>query len=84
MARHVVCELDTITDAWSKVRRLALNRLSEEALQVGADAVIGVHLARGEHDLAKRTIDYLVSGTAIRLPAPRSGCRGPSRSTGRC
>jgi uncharacterized protein YbjQ (UPF0145 family) len=64
----VVCELDTISHAWSEVRRLALNRLSEEALQVGADAVVGVHLTRGEHDWAKGTIDYLLSGTAIRAP----------------
>ena len=46
----------------------ALNRLSEEALHVGADVVVGVELRRGEHELAKRTIDYLISGTAIRLP----------------
>lgn len=64
----VVCELDTVTAAWSEVRRLALGRLAEEALQVYADSVVGVHLHRGEHDWSKRTIDYLVSGTAIRFP----------------
>ena len=46
-------------NAWTTARRNALNRLSEEALQVGADVVVGVELRRGEHDLAKRTIDYL-------------------------
>ena len=40
----------------------------EEALQVRADAVVDVELRRGEHDLAKRTIDYLISGNAIRSP----------------
>jgi uncharacterized protein YbjQ (UPF0145 family) len=64
----MVLELDTLTSAWSEARRNALNRLSEEALQVGADVVVGVELHRGEHDLAKRTIDYLISGTAIRSP----------------
>lgn len=64
----VVCELGTITQAWDQARRRALDRLSEEALQVGADAVVGVHLSRGEHDWSKGTIDYLISGTAIRSP----------------
>lgn len=65
---EVVCELDAITEAWNLARRRALDRLTEEALQVGADAVVGVHLRRSDHDLGKRTIEYVVSGTAIRLP----------------
>jgi uncharacterized protein YbjQ (UPF0145 family) len=64
----MVLEIETLTQAWTDARLGALNRLSEEALQVGADVVVGVELRRGEHDLAKRTIDYLISGTAIRLP----------------
>jgi uncharacterized protein YbjQ (UPF0145 family) len=70
----VVCELDVLSDAWMTARRRALDRLTEEALQVGADAVVGVHLHRGEHDLGKRTIEYVVTGTAIRLPdsSPKS------------
>jgi uncharacterized protein YbjQ (UPF0145 family) len=65
--RTVVCELDVLTDAWNLARRRALDRLSEEALQVGADAVVGVHLHRSDHDLGKGTIEYVVAGTAIRL-----------------
>jgi uncharacterized protein YbjQ (UPF0145 family) len=69
---EVVCELTTRTEAWNLARRRALDRLSEEALQVGADAVVGVHLRRGDHDLGGGMIDYVVSGTAIRLPdSPR-------------
>jgi uncharacterized protein YbjQ (UPF0145 family) len=64
----VVCELDTLTDAWNLARRRALDRLTEEALQVGADAVVGVHLHRSDHDLGSGTIEYVVSGTAIRVP----------------
>lgn len=64
----VVCELDVLSDAWMTARRRALDRLTEEALQVGADAVVGVHLHRSDHDLGKRTIEYLITGTAIRLP----------------
>jgi uncharacterized protein YbjQ (UPF0145 family) len=64
----VVCELDTLTDAWNLARRRALDRLTEEALQVGADAVVGVRLHRGDHELGHGTIEYVVTGTAIRVP----------------
>jgi uncharacterized protein YbjQ (UPF0145 family) len=64
----VVCELDTLTDAWNLARRRAIDRLTEEALQVGADAVVGVHLHRSDHDLGRGTIEYVVTGTAIRVP----------------
>jgi uncharacterized protein YbjQ (UPF0145 family) len=63
-----VCELDVLTDAWSLARRRALDRLTEEALQVGADAVVGVHLHRSDHDLGAGTIEYVVTGTAVRFP----------------
>jgi hypothetical protein len=72
---QVVCELDTLTEAWNLARRRALDRLAEEALQVGADAVVGVHLHRSDHDLGKGTIEYAVTGTAIRHP----GSAGTSR-----
>ena len=72
----VVCELDVLTDAWTTARRRALDRLREEALQVGADAVVGVHLHRGEHDLGRGTIEYVVSGTAVRL-ADSTGATRP-------
>ncbi|MDQ6606258.1 MAG: heavy metal-binding domain-containing protein, partial [Actinomycetota bacterium] len=65
---EVVCGLEVLTDAWNMARRRALDRLSEEASQVGADAVVGVHLRRSDHDLGNGTIEYVVSGTAIRLP----------------
>ncbi|MEA2210672.1 MAG: hypothetical protein QOF83_620 [Solirubrobacteraceae bacterium] len=68
---EIVCELNTRADAWNLARRRALDRLSEEALQVGADAVVGVHLRRGDHDLGGELIDYVVSGTAVRLPDSR-------------
>lgn len=64
----VVSELHTLSDAWNLARRRALDRLTEEALQVGADAVVGVHLHRSDHDLGGGTIEYVVTGTAVRLP----------------
>jgi uncharacterized protein YbjQ (UPF0145 family) len=65
---EVVCELDVLTGAWNMARRRALDRLREEAVQVGADAVVGVQLHNSDHDLGKGTIEYVVKGTAIRIP----------------
>jgi uncharacterized protein YbjQ (UPF0145 family) len=44
---------------------------------VCADAVVGVHLRHGGHDFGKRTIEYVVTGTAIRLP-DRTGTESPT------
>ena len=63
-----VTELGVLSEAWRTARRRALDRLSEEALQVNADAVVGVRLHRSDHDLGRGTIEYIVTGTAIRLP----------------
>lgn len=63
---EVVCELDVLTAAWNTARRRALDRLTEETRCVNGDAVVGVHLHHGEHDLGERTIQYSVQGTAIR------------------
>ncbi len=64
---EVVCVLDTVTAAWNTARLRALDRLRQEALQVGADAVVGVHLRGSDRNLGKGTIEYVVNGTAIRL-----------------
>src|SRR3984957_11359308 len=40
-ATPVVCRLETISDAWNLARRRALARLTDEATEVGADAVVG-------------------------------------------
>jgi uncharacterized protein YbjQ (UPF0145 family) len=67
---EVMCELEVISQAWENARRLALGRLREEARQAGADAVVGVSVDSGVHDWAEGAIDYMVSGTAVRLPDP--------------
>jgi uncharacterized protein YbjQ (UPF0145 family) len=65
-ATPVVCRLDTLSDAWNLARRRALARLTDEATEVGADAVVGVSLQRSDHDLGRRTVEYAVNGTAVR------------------
>jgi uncharacterized protein YbjQ (UPF0145 family) len=66
--RTLVCSLDRVEHAWDEARRRAFDRMTEEATLLGADAVIGVKLSRGEHDWARGCVDYVVTGTAIRLP----------------
>jgi uncharacterized protein YbjQ (UPF0145 family) len=66
----VVCRLETISDAWNLARRRALARLTDEATEVGADAVVGVSLQRADHDLGRRTVEYAVNGTAVRSSTP--------------
>jgi uncharacterized protein YbjQ (UPF0145 family) len=70
---ELFCELDMVTRAWDQARRRALDRLTEEARAVGADAVVGVELRRGEHDWAAGSVDFVVTGTAIRLPGSDGG-----------
>ena len=63
-----ICELDVLSQAWRTARRRALDRLREEAMHVNADVVVGVRLHRSDHDLGQGTIEYVVTGTAVRLP----------------
>jgi uncharacterized protein YbjQ (UPF0145 family) len=70
-------EISVISDAHRESRRRALNRLRQEAVLVGADAVIGAHLrdrmitmgARGKGgDDGGEVIEFTVVGTAIKAP----------------
>src|SRR4051812_5085545 len=59
-------ELEQRSEAWNEARRRALDRVSEQAQAVGADAVIGVHLRRGRHDWAQGLVEFIATGTAVR------------------
>jgi len=58
-------ELETTSEAWNEARRLALERLVEEAKLAGADAVVGVRLQRGAYDWAAGLIEFVATGTAV-------------------
>lgn len=77
-------ELGTFTQALNEVRSRALGRLAEEALQVGADAVVGVSTRAGESDLGSGTIalEHSVFGTAVarRDLDPSATRRGAARA----
>jgi len=49
-------ELTVVSEAWNTARRRAFARLEQEAKLVGADAVVGVHLMKGQHDWAAGAI----------------------------
>jgi uncharacterized protein YbjQ (UPF0145 family) len=71
----LIYELDVITAAWEEARRRAFDRLADEARHLGADLVVGVRLHRGVHDWAAGAVDYVVNGTAVRLPASERSAR---------
>ena len=62
------CQMYSVSQAWGEARRTAFARLRDEAQLVSADAVVGVRLRRGVHDWARHSVDFLVNGTAIRIP----------------
>jgi uncharacterized protein YbjQ (UPF0145 family) len=71
----LICELEVIGAAWEEARRRAFGRLAEEAHHLGADLVVGVRLHRGAHDWAVGAVDYVVNGTAVRLPGSQGSGR---------
>jgi uncharacterized protein YbjQ (UPF0145 family) len=64
----VMIELDTLSRALNEVRSRALGRLAQEALQVGAAAVVEVQTRAGESDLQTGSVslEHTVLGTAVR------------------
>jgi uncharacterized protein YbjQ (UPF0145 family) len=58
-------ELEVQSQAWNEARRLALDRLAQEARLAGADAVLGVEITRGAYDWARGLIEFAAVGTAV-------------------
>jgi uncharacterized protein YbjQ (UPF0145 family) len=65
---NVPTEVKVLSGAFNDCRSLAFKRLLEEAQLAGADAVVGVKIVQGAHDWAARAIEFVVVGTAVRLP----------------
>jgi uncharacterized protein YbjQ (UPF0145 family) len=69
-------ELDSLSQALNEVRGRALNRLSQEARLLGADAVVGVETRAGESELGggggQLALEHVVLGTAVRRKDARS------------
>jgi uncharacterized protein YbjQ (UPF0145 family) len=62
----MLTELEVLSSAWNEVRGRALHRLALEARHARADAVVGVQVRTGSHDFAAESIEYVVTGTAVR------------------
>jgi uncharacterized protein YbjQ (UPF0145 family) len=76
LAQTYMTELGTLSRALNEVRTRALGRLAEEAMHVGADAVVEVDTRAGESSLETGSVslEHTVFGTAVR----REG--GPSNA----
>jgi uncharacterized protein YbjQ (UPF0145 family) len=70
-------ELRTLSQAWNEARDRALSRLREEAVSVGASAVVGVEVRSSMPDWAEvggyGAIEYVITGTAVDRGASPAG-----------
>ena len=58
-------ELANFTQALYDARELAMERMQSEALQVGAEGIVGVDLQEKSHGWGSHTIEFLALGTAV-------------------
>jgi uncharacterized protein YbjQ (UPF0145 family) len=62
-------ELTQVSGAYNASREHALSRLRQEAVQAGADAVVGVLVRTGRDPFGEvGTVEFTAIGTAVRLP----------------
>jgi uncharacterized protein YbjQ (UPF0145 family) len=62
-------ELDLITRALYDSRELAMGRMQDEALGLGAQGVVGMNVQEGTHAWGSHVIEFLAIGTAVKLAA---------------
>jgi len=65
-------ELVKLTSAMYAARELAVNRMEEEAMELGADGVVGVRLDVNYYEFGKDTAEFIAMGTAIKAEDGRS------------
>jgi uncharacterized protein YbjQ (UPF0145 family) len=83
MGQTYMVELDTLSRALNEVRSRALGRMAEEAMHVGADAVVEVDTRAGESSLETGSVslEHTVFGTAVKREAGASNA-GTHRGEG--
>jgi uncharacterized protein YbjQ (UPF0145 family) len=62
-----------ISRPWNDARRIALQRLTMEAAECGADAVIGVDVKTDAREFAIGSVEFQAFGTAIRVDGAGEG-----------
>ncbi|MGH9301680.1 MAG: heavy metal-binding domain-containing protein [Acidimicrobiales bacterium] len=60
-------EMTTYTEALYEARELAMGRLQDEAIRVGADGVVGVQTSERSHVWGSHVIEFFTLGTGVRL-----------------
>ncbi len=61
-------ELTAVTAAQLAARELALHRMQQEAVLLGAHGVVGVRLQLRAYEWSSQTVEFTAVGTAIRIP----------------
>jgi uncharacterized protein YbjQ (UPF0145 family) len=63
----------TIARPWNRAREIALQRMTLEASECGADAVIGVHIQSDSREFEPGSVEFQAFGTAIRVDGAGTG-----------
>jgi uncharacterized protein YbjQ (UPF0145 family) len=67
VARSV--EAPATTQALYEARELAMARMQQDALGVGAEGIVGVKLVQKPHKLGTHVVEFLAVGTGVRARA---------------
>lgn len=59
-------ELSKLTEAMYNARELAMNRMEEEATELGADGVVGVRLDVNYYEWGSDAAEFIAMGTAVK------------------
>jgi uncharacterized protein YbjQ (UPF0145 family) len=59
-------ELTKLTEAMYNARELAMTRMEEEALELGADGIVGVRLDVNYYEWGKDAAEFIAVGTAVK------------------
>ena len=65
-------ELAKLTEAMYNARELAMNRMDAEAVELGADGVVGVRLDVNYYEWGSDTAEFIALGTAVKSEDGRS------------
>jgi uncharacterized protein YbjQ (UPF0145 family) len=64
------CEVTVLSDAYNEATRLAVTRMQQEAVAIGATGVVGVRFDMTRREWSDKSIEVSLLGTAIAGPEP--------------
>jgi uncharacterized protein YbjQ (UPF0145 family) len=70
------CEMEVLSQAMYSARELAMSRMREEAISMGADGVIGVRLEVKRMEWNEHVLEFLAIGTGVVHAAGHQGFKG--------